>query len=65
VDATVIAEAPRLGPHAAAMAAALAEALGLAASAVSVKIKSADGLGTIGRGEGIAAQAVALVGVRP
>ncbi len=64
VDGTVIAEEPRLGPYAAAMGAGLAEGLGIAARAVSVKIKSPDGLGALGRGEGIAAQAVALVRAR-
>lgn len=61
VDVTVIAEAPRLQPHLAAMRARLAELLGILPAAVSVKAKSADGLGALGRGEGVAAQAVALV----
>ena len=64
VDATVIAEAPALAPHLAAMRARLAELLALDASAVSVKAKSSDGLGALGRGEGIAAQAVALLRAR-
>jgi 2-C-methyl-D-erythritol 2,4-cyclodiphosphate synthase len=61
VDATVVAQAPRLAPHLAALRTSLASALGLVAGQVSVKAKSSDGLGAIGRGEGIAAQAVALV----
>ena len=61
VDATVIAEAPRLAPHVAAMRAALAEALGIDAGAVSVKATTSDRLGATGRGEGIAAFAVALL----
>lgn len=61
VDATVVAQAPRLAPHLATLRASLATALGLGAGQVSVKAKSSDGLGAIGRGEGIAAQAVALV----
>ncbi len=61
VDATVIAEAPKLAPHVNAMRAALAEALGVETDAVSVKATTADRLGAIGRGEGIAALAVALL----
>ena len=63
VDATVVAEAPRIGPHAAGMRAAIAGALGLPVEAVSVKATTNEGLGSLGRGEGIAALAVAtLVG---
>lgn len=61
VDATVIAEAPRLGPHLPAMRAALAQALGVAKERVSVKAKSCDGMGVIGGGLGIAALAVAAL----
>lgn len=59
VDATVIAEAPRLGPHLDAMRASLAAALGVSSERVCVKAKSSDGMGAVGRGEGIAALAVA------
>lgn len=59
VDVAVVAEQPRLAPHLKAMAANLAGAIG--APAVSVKPKRAEGLGAIGRGEGIAAIAVALL----
>lgn len=61
VDVTVVAQVPRLAPHVEAMAARLAGILGISVSAVSVKAKSTDGLGSIGRGEGIAAHAVVLV----
>lgn len=61
VDATVIAQAPRLAPFRAAMQHALAQRLGAEPARVNVKVTSTDGLGAIGRGEGIAAQAVVLV----
>jgi len=57
-DCTVVAETPRLSPHTAAMATRLAAAIG---APISVKATSTDGLGSIGRGEGIASLAVALV----
>lgn len=58
VDATLIAEQPRLGPHRAEMERNLTDAL---SAPVSVKSTTNDGLGAIGRGEGIACVAVALV----
>jgi len=61
VDVSVVCEAPRLGPHLAAMRDALAGALGIAPRLVSVKAKTNEGMGWIGRAEGIAAIAVALV----
>ena len=61
VDVTVIAEFPRIAPHAPAMCARLADALGVAAPAVSVKGKTNEGMGWIGRGEGIACIAVATL----
>ncbi len=60
-DITVILERPRLAPHLAAMIATLAGALGVAPGAVSVKAKTNEGMGFIGRGEGIAAIAMASV----
>jgi 2-C-methyl-D-erythritol 2,4-cyclodiphosphate synthase len=60
-DVTVILERPRLAPFVAAMAATLADAMGLGPGAVSVKAKTNEGMGFIGRGEGIAAIAVATV----
>jgi 2-C-methyl-D-erythritol 2,4-cyclodiphosphate synthase len=61
IDATVIARAPRMAPHVAAMAANIAADLGIAPGDVNIKAKTTEGLGFTGRGEGIAAQAVALV----
>jgi 2-C-methyl-D-erythritol 2,4-cyclodiphosphate synthase len=61
VDVTVVAEAPKIGPHADAMRERLAAVLGIAPDCVSVKGKSNEGMGWIGRGEGIAVLAVALV----
>ena len=61
LDATVIAEAPALAPHLDAMRAQIAQVLAVPVDAVSVKAKSTDGLGAIGRGEGIAAQALVLL----
>jgi 2-C-methyl-D-erythritol 2,4-cyclodiphosphate synthase len=63
VDAAVAAEAPRLLPVRDAMRARLAEALGITADRVSVKATTNERLGAIGRGEGIAAWAVAMVEV--
>ena len=61
VDVTVIAERPVLAPYLEDMRARLAESLELETEAVSVKAKSTDQMGAIGRGEGIAAQATALL----
>lgn len=64
VDVTVIAEQPRIGPFREPIAAALTRALGVGAGAVSVKGKTNEGMGWIGRGEGIAVIAVATVVAR-
>ena len=61
VDVTIICEAPKIGPHKAAMRARLAEILDLPIDRVSVKATTTERLGTTGRGEGIAAQAIATV----
>lgn len=64
IDLTIICEAPKIGPHREAMRARLAELLGTGVEAVSVKATTTEKLGFTGRGEGIAAQAVAtLIGV--
>jgi 2-C-methyl-D-erythritol 2,4-cyclodiphosphate synthase len=60
-DCSVIAEQPKLAPHLAAMAAALSARLGLAAGAISVKAKTNEGMGFVGRGEGLAVIAVAVL----
>jgi 2-C-methyl-D-erythritol 2,4-cyclodiphosphate synthase len=61
VDATVIAQAPKMAPHIPAMRANLAADLGIAPDAVNVKAKTTERLGFVGRGEGIAAEAVTLL----
>jgi len=61
VDVTIICEAPKIGPHRDAMRARIADLLRLDSGAVSVKATTTEGLGLTGRGEGIAAQAVATV----
>ncbi len=61
IDATVILERPRIMPHAGAMRANIAGALGIAPEAVSVKATTGEGLGFTGRGEGAAAHAVTLL----
>ena len=61
VDCTIIAEAPKVGPHRAAMRARIAEIAGLSIDQVSVKATTTEGLGFTGRREGIAAQAVASI----
>jgi len=65
VDATVIAERPKLVPHIDAMRANLAEALGVSADRISVKGKTNEGVGELGRGEAIAVHAVALLNPEP
>jgi 2-C-methyl-D-erythritol 2,4-cyclodiphosphate synthase len=61
VDCTIVAERPKLAPHTAAMRAAIGTALGLTMDAVSVKATTNERIGFIGREEGIAAMAVAMI----
>jgi 2-C-methyl-D-erythritol 2,4-cyclodiphosphate synthase len=61
VDATIIAEAPKISPHVAAMQKKIAGAIGVGEASVSIKATTNEMLGAIGRGEGIAAMAVATV----
>ena len=61
LDCTLIAQAPRLAPHQPAMEASLASLLRAAGERVNLKIKSNDGMGFLGRGEGMAALAVVLI----
>ena len=61
VDTVIIAQAPRLSSHLAAMQKQMAQVLGVDPDLVNVKVKSGEGIGMIGREEGIAAQAVCLI----
>ncbi|MDQ3198502.1 MAG: 2-C-methyl-D-erythritol 2,4-cyclodiphosphate synthase [Verrucomicrobiota bacterium] len=61
VDATLIAEAPKIGPHLEAMRTKISTALGIDLSRVGLKATTNEGMGAIGRGEGMAAMAVASV----
>lgn len=61
VDLTLLAEAPRLGPHRTAIRANVAADLGSSAERVNLKATTCEGLGAIGRGEGLAAHAVVLL----
>ena len=61
VDVTVICEAPKIGPHVIAMRERLAAVLGIKASQISVKGKTNEGMGWIGRGEGIATIATVMI----
>jgi 2-C-methyl-D-erythritol 2,4-cyclodiphosphate synthase len=64
IDATIIAQAPQMARHIPAMRQHIAADIGIAVDAVNIKAKTAERLGFIGRGEGIAAEAIALIGRR-
>jgi 2-C-methyl-D-erythritol 2,4-cyclodiphosphate synthase len=61
IDATIIAEEPKMAPHIPAMRKEIARVIGLSDGDVSIKATTNEGLGAIGRGEGIAAMAIAIV----
>ena len=61
VDASIIAQAPRMAPHIASMMTCIAQTLAISESQLNIKAKTTERLGFTGRGEGIAAQAVALI----
>ena len=65
VDATIIAQAPRMAPHVAQMCRNIAEDLGVLVGSVNVKATTTEQLGFTGRGEGIAAQAICLLAPKP
>ncbi len=61
IDCTIIAQAPKMAPHIAEMTKRIAEDIGIRATEVNVKAKTSERLGFTGRGEGIAAEAIALL----
>jgi 2-C-methyl-D-erythritol 2,4-cyclodiphosphate synthase len=61
IDATIIAQTPKMAPHIPAMVGNIAQDLGMEAGDVNVKAKTAERLGPVGRGEGIEAEAVCLI----
>lgn len=61
IDAVVVAERPKLGPHFPNMRTALAKSLGISAEQINLKAKTHEGLGEIGRGEAVAAHVIATI----
>lgn len=64
IDATVFAEAPRLGPFRRSMVEPIARALGISPELVNIKATTTEGLGVVGRGDGIAAMCVVMLGLQ-
>jgi len=64
IDATIVAQAPRMAPHIALMRERISQALGLAVDQVNVKAKTAEKLGPVGLGHSMEARAVALISAR-
>lgn len=65
VDSTIVAQAPKMAPHIPAMVQRVADALGLPATAVNVKAKTAEKMGPVGEGRAIETRAVCLLARRP
>jgi 2-C-methyl-D-erythritol 2,4-cyclodiphosphate synthase len=65
IDATVLAERPKISPHRSEMQQNIARTLNISPGAVNVKATTTEGLGNIGRGEGIGAMCIAMIGHRP
>jgi 2-C-methyl-D-erythritol 2,4-cyclodiphosphate synthase len=61
IDATIVAQAPRMAPHIVLMRERIAQALGVAVGQVNVKAKTAEKLGPVGQGQSMEARAVALI----
>ncbi|MBS2008189.1 MAG: 2-C-methyl-D-erythritol 2,4-cyclodiphosphate synthase [Cyanobacteria bacterium SZAS TMP-1] len=61
IDSTIILETPKLAPHIDAMKASLAEVLNIPASSISIKAKTAEGLGPVGEGRSLSCHAIALM----
>ena len=65
IDATILAEAPKIAPHRSEMQLNIARTLNLPAGLVNIKATTTEGLGSIGRGEGIGAMCIAMIGYKP
>jgi 2-C-methyl-D-erythritol 2,4-cyclodiphosphate synthase len=65
LDATVLAQKPKIGPHRSEMQQKIARTLNIAAGLVNIKATTTEGLGSIGREEGIGAMCIAMIGLKP